>query len=129
MVDKVFQKPVIPVNPQEIAQKVAKEGLKGAIDKAISASGDEYRTSYKKLLESKGFTKTGIARFKHSETDVAKFLDEIYQSLPNIFKGMIDKAVDEQTNINKLTQEHKNELRRELANVIDQELRLKGKFT
>lgn len=121
-----IQKPAI--NPQELAQKVANEGLKASVDKAIESSEKEYRSSYKKLLESKGFGKKSIGRFQRTEVEVAEFLDHVYESLPDLFRKMIDDAVDEQSTMNKLTQKHKDELRRELANVIDQELRLKGKF-
>lgn len=126
-IDKI-QKPIVAINPQELARKIANEGLKGAIDRAIEASDKDYRTNYKKLLESRKSQPKGISRFKITEADAEQFLEEIYQNLPSFFRKMIDDAVEEQAEANKLTQKHKDELRRELANVIDQELRLKGKF-
>ncbi|MBI2974794.1 MAG: hypothetical protein HYY43_04320, partial [Deltaproteobacteria bacterium] len=70
----------------------------------------------------------GVKRFQATEADSAEFLEEVYQNLPTFFKKMIDDAVLEQANINKLSKKHQDELKRELADVIDQELRLKGKF-
>ena len=129
MVIQKIPKQPIPISAQELAQKIANEGLKGAVDKAIESSEKEYRTHYKKLLESKKspFQK-GVSRFQSTEAESAAFLEEIYNNLPLFFRKMIDDAVEEQSKTNKLSQKHKDELKRELANVIDQELRLKGKF-
>lgn len=118
----------IAINPHELAQKVANEGLKGTVDKAIEASEKEYRTHYKKLLESKKTMAKGISRFSPTEADSVSFLEDVYQNLPPFFKKMVNDAVEEQAKINKLTEKHQQELRLELANVIDQEIRLKGKF-
>jgi len=128
MVDKV-QKPIVAINPQELAQRIANDGLKGAVEQAIGASEKEYRAHYKKLLESKKspFSK-GVSRFQATESDAIDFLEEVYNNLPSFFKRLVDDAVEEQARLNSLTQRHKDELRRELADVIDQELRLKGKF-
>lgn len=125
-VGKIHKQPQI--TPQQIAQKVADEGLKASVDKAIESGEKEYRAQYKKLLESKGLAKKAGVRFKQTETDVQEFLEQVYQNLPAIFKKMIDSAVEEQAKINNLTKHHQEELKRELANVIDQEFRLKGKF-
>lgn len=124
-----IQKPVVAITPQELAQKIAHEGLKGVVEKAIESGEKEYRAHFKRLLESrKGQFGKGIGRFQPTETDTATFLEEIYQGLPSFFRRMIDDAVDEQGRMNSLSQKHKDELKRELANVIDQEIRLKGKF-
>jgi lipopolysaccharide biosynthesis regulator YciM len=129
MVIGKIQKNVVPVSPHELAQKIANEGFKGAVEQAISGSEKEYRAQYKKLLESKkkAFA-PGVNRFQSTEADSVEFLEEIYQNLPSFFKKMIDDAVSEQAKFNKLSQKHQNELKHELADVIDQELRLKGKF-
>ncbi len=125
-----IQRPIVSINPQELAQRIATEGgLKGILDKAIESSSNEYRSTYKKLLESKRNPfKKGVKRFQATEADTISFLEEVYQNIPSFFKKMIDDAVEEQAEMNGLSQKHKDELRRELANVIDQELRLKGKF-
>ena len=122
------QKPIVAINPQELAQKIASEGLKGAVEKAIESSEKDYRAHYKKLLETPKTATKGIKRFNISEAEAEEFLERIYQNLPSFFKKMVDDAVEEQASVNSLTQKHKDELKRELANVIDQELRLKGKF-
>lgn len=122
-------KSIVAVNPQELAQKIANEGFKGAVEKAIESSEKDYRAKYKRLLESSRKQQSkGISRFKSSEAETEEFLEQVYQNLPPFFRRMIDDAVGEQSKINKLTQKHKDELRRELANVIDQEIRIKGKF-
>lgn len=123
-----IQKPVVSINPQELAQRIASEGLKGAVERAIEGSEKDYRAHYKKLLESNKTAPKGVRRFSVSEADAEEFLEQIYQNLPSFFRRMIDDAVEEQSDLSKLTQRHKDELKRELANVIDQELRLKGKF-
>jgi hypothetical protein len=124
-----IQKPVVAITPQELAQKIAGEGLKGAIEKAIESGEKEYRAHFKRLLESRRspFAK-GVGRFQPSEADAESFMEGIYQGLPSFFRRMIDDAVDEQGRVNGLSQRHKQELKHELANVIDQEIRLKGKF-
>lgn len=129
-----IQRPQLPpvpsrLTPQEIAQKIASEGLKSTVEKAIDAGGHEYRAHYKKLLESKKSPiRRGISRFQATEADADTFLEEVYNNLPAFFKKMVDDTVEEQAQLNSLSQKHKDELRRELANVIDQEIRLKGKF-
>lgn len=132
-----IQRPQLPpapskvegLTPQEIAQKIASEGLKGTVEKAIESGGHEYRAHYKKLLESKqGSFRKGIGRFQSTEAEADTFLEEIYNNLPAFFKKMVDDTVEEQAGLNGLSRKHKDELRRELANVIDQEIRLKGKF-
>ncbi|MBI2341523.1 MAG: hypothetical protein HYU98_02160 [Deltaproteobacteria bacterium] len=128
MVIGKIQKNVVPVSPHELAQKIANEGFKGAVEQAISGSEKEYRAQYKRLLESKKAFAPGVKRFQATEADSAEFLEEVYQNLPTFFKKMIDDAVLEQANINKLSKKHQDELKHELADVIDQELRLKGKF-
>jgi len=128
MVDKI-QRSTIAVTPQELAQEIAgKGGLKGAVEKAIESGEKEYRAQFKRLFESKRPMAKGIGRFQSTEADTVAFLEGIYQNLPSFFKKMIDDAVEEQARFNKLSQKHKEELRRELANVIDQEIRLKGKL-
>lgn len=122
-----IHKPVI-INPQELAQKVANEGLKGSVDKAIESSEKEYRAHYKKLLESKNPMSQGLSRFKATESDANSFLEEVYHNLPSFFQKMIDDAVEEQAKLNNLNEKHKKELKLELADVIDQEIKLKGKF-
>lgn len=129
MVIGKIQKPLTAITPQELAQKIANEGLRGAVDKAVEASEKEYRAHYKKLLESKKSSTRGItSRFRTTEADADQFLDQVYANLPAFFKKMIDDAVEEQGKFNGLSEKHKLELKRELSNVIDQELRLKGKF-
>ncbi len=128
MVVTKIPKPIIPLTPQQIAEQVAKGGLKSALEKAVEASSEEYRAKYKELLESKGLKRKDFSRFKSTEADVARFLDTVYDNLPSIFQKMVDDAVEEQSSFHNLTDEHKNDLRRELSNIIDQELRLKGRL-
>jgi len=99
------------------------------VEQAIGSSEKEYRAHFKKLLEGrkKGLPK-GISRFQATQADAMSFLEEVYETLPNLFRKMIDDAVEEQSRINNLSEKHKHELKLELANVIDQEIRLKGKF-
>ena len=124
-----LHKPVSTLTPQQIAQKVANEGLKGAIEHAISRSGDDYRTQFKKILDSKRpATTLGAQRFRAGAADAEAFLEQVYEHLPHFFKKLVDDAVEEQGRLHNLTNEQRRELTLELANVIDSELRLKGKF-
>jgi len=128
MVIVKIPKSATAITPQELAQKIANEGMKGAVEKAIESGEKEYRAQFKKLLESRQKSQKGVTRFRATEADANAFLDEIYSNLPSFFKKMIDSAVEEQARLNNLSKKHQDELRRELADVIDQEIRLKGKF-
>jgi len=124
-----INRPVEPLTPQQIAQKVAKDGLRGAVEQAISRSGDDYRSQFKKMLESKRpATPQGAQRFRAGAADSEAFLEQVYQHLPPFFKRMVDDAVEEQSKLHNLNDSQRRELALELANVIDSELRLKGKF-
>src|SRR3989338_534575 len=98
MVISKINKPLTPITPQELAQKIASEGMKGAVDKAIEISEKEYRAHYKRLLELKK-PMQGIQRFRPTEADSEKFMEEVYKNLPSFFKKMIDSAVEEQARI------------------------------
>lgn len=116
------------ITPQELAQKLATDGFKGVVEKAIQHGEKEYRARYQKLLQPSKNRSTGIGRFKTGEAEAMAFLEDVYQNLPAFFKKMIEDAVEEQGQRNGMNEKQKKLLRLELADVIDQEIRLKGRL-